>query len=334
MIGQSLYPWQAQAWRKLTQTLEANRLPHALLITGHEGVGKQSFALALIARLFCKTATGEQLACGECSNCKLIAAESHPDFVSITVEEGKTQIAVQQVRDVIAHLGMKSYRGEEKVALLSPAEAMNVSSANSLLKTLEEPTEGTVLVLVTAKPSRLPATILSRCQRLEIKPPETAEALQWLNSEHGKADWAPVLAFAAGAPLRAAELHQAGFSERIAGLEQQVADIVAGRSDPTAVAADWAGNEPELCMAWLKMWTGHLIRGRTLGTLTLNLSGADARKIENFIQNIDLKMIFNYLDDVNRASRLLETPINKQGLMEAVLVPWGHGLKRAVPIAD
>ena len=159
MSTQSLYPWQERTWETLMKSLNTGRLPHALLITGPDGLGKQRLAEALVARVFCKQASDRQLACGSCGNCQLISAASHPDFVRLTVEEGKTRIAVQQVRDMIAHLGMKSYRGDEKVALVYPADSMNASSANSLLKTLEEPTDGTLLILVTARPSRLPATI-------------------------------------------------------------------------------------------------------------------------------------------------------------------------------
>jgi DNA polymerase-3 subunit delta' len=328
------YPWQEQAWRTLTATLESGRLPHSLLINGPAGVGKHQLALALVARIFCKQAKGEERACGHCGNCQLIAAGSHPDYVCLTVEEDKTRIAVQQVRDMIAHLGMKSYRGAEKVALVHPADAMNMNSANSLLKTLEEPTDGTLLILVTSRPSRLPATILSRCQRVEIRPPGREQALAWLVQEHGKADWGPALAFAAGAPLKAAELCQAGYAARITSLEQQIGAIVAGRADPTAVASEWAGKDPDFCLEWLKMWTGHLIRGRSLGNLDISLEGVEGKKLESFIQLIDLRMIFKYLDDVNRSFRLLETTVNKQSLMEAVLIPWAHELKRVLPIAE
>lgn len=334
MTTRSLYPWHEQTWETLMKSLNSGRLPHALLISGHDGLGKQGLAEALVARVLCQQATDLQLACGRCGNCQLIAAASHPDFVRLTVEEGKTRIAVQQVRDMIAHLGMKSYRGNEKVALVYPADSMNASSANSLLKTLEEPTDGTLLVLVTARPSRLPATILSRCQRMEIKPPGHDLGIQWLEQEHGKADWGPALAFASGAPIKALALHKAGFAQRIVDLEKQIGAIVAGRSDPTAVAAEWASKDPQLCLEWLKVWAGYLIRGRSLGSLDMISGGADAKTLKSFIQNIDLKMFFKYLDDVNRSFRLLETTVNKQSLMEAVLIPWAHGLKRVQPIAD
>jgi DNA polymerase-3 subunit delta' len=169
---------------------------------------------------------------------------------------------------------------------------------------------------------------------MEIKPPGREAALDWLAKEHGGANWGPALAFAGGAPLKAIELNKAGYAARIVSLEQQIGAIVAGRADPTTVAFEWAGKNPALCLEWLKMWTGHLIRGRSLGTLDISLDGVDGEKLESFIQNIELKMIFKYMDDVNRAFRLLETTVNKQSLMEAVLIPWAHGLKRVLPIAE
>lgn len=336
MDNLDIYPWQVPAWGRVTASITEGRLPHALLVTGPGGLGKLRFAQCLAARVFCQQAVGDQPACGSCGNCRLIAADSHPDLLLVTVEPEKTQIAVQQIRDLIGHLGMKSYRGGAKVALVYPADAMNVNSANSLLKTLEEPTDSTLLVLVTSRPGRLPATILSRCQRIDMKAPQRKDALAWLADQAGAEEsaWQAVLDFSSGAPLRALDLQQAGFSDRILELEQQLSDIVSGKKDPAAVASDWASRDAELCVDWLKMWTGYLIRGRSVGTLDIRLSADRAGALDKLINNIDLRSLFKYLDDINRSLSLLDTSVNRQGLMEALLLPWAHGLRRVQGIAD
>lgn len=328
------YFWHDTAWHRLMASVSAGRLPHALLVTGQEGLGKLALARRLAARVFCQRATGTQDACGECGNCRLLAGESHPDLMSVTVEADKTQISVTQVRELIGHLGMTSYRGGAKVALLYPADAMNASSANSLLKTLEEPTDNTLLVLVTARPGRLPATILSRCQRVELKVPSRDEALAWLAREHGGQEWEAVLDFAEGAPLRAVALQERGFAQRMDELRGQLAEIAAGKADPAAVAASWAARDPELCVSWLKMWTGYLIRNRCVGTLDISVPEDRSGALSKLIQDIDLRVLFNHLDDINRSMYLLDTPVNRQGLMEALLLPWAHGLRRIQAIAD
>jgi len=243
---------------------------------------------------------------------------------------------VQQIRDLIAHLGMKSYRGGAKVALVFPADAMNVNSANSLLKTLEEPTDNTLLVLVTSRPGRLPATILSRCQRIDMKAPERADALAWLSGQMDASGvvWEAALDFSGDAPLRALDLLQAGFSDRVRELERQMSDIVSGKKDPAAIASDWASQDSALCLDWLKMWTGYLIRERSVGNLDIRLPGDRSGALRELIENIDLKILFKYLDDINRSLNLLDTSVNRQGLMEALLLPWAHGLRRVQGIAD
>jgi hypothetical protein len=77
-----------------------------------------------------------------------------------------------------------------------------------------------------------------------------------------------------------------------------------------------------------------LIRERSIGSLNISLGGVDGKKLESFIESIDLRALFKYLDDLNRSFRLLETTVNKQNLMEAILIPWAHELKRVQPIAD
>ncbi len=175
-----LLPWHDAACDRLTAAVAAQRLSHGLLLQGPAGVGKERFASALAAALFC-TGRGERLvACGECAECVLSKAGTHPDLHWLRIPEDKKSIGVDQVREVCEQLAMTSMRRGYRVAVIAPAEKMTSSAQNALLKTLEEPAPRTVLVLVTARPSALLATLRSRCQRIEVARPGNALALRWL----------------------------------------------------------------------------------------------------------------------------------------------------------
>ncbi|MBI5040490.1 MAG: DNA polymerase III subunit delta', partial [Gammaproteobacteria bacterium] len=155
----SPYPWQDTEWAQLRARAAQRRLPHALLVTGPAGVGKCDFADAFARSLLCKHPAGDGSACGNCEACHLVRAGTHPDYLTVTFIEDKTQIGIDQIRELCRALALKSHAGGYKIAIVTPAERMTVEAANSLLKTLEEPTDNTLLMLVTEQPARLPATI-------------------------------------------------------------------------------------------------------------------------------------------------------------------------------
>ena len=152
--------------------------------------------------------------CGACPSCVLLRADSHPDLHTVGLADDAQQVKVDQIRALIETLSLSSYRGGYKVAIVENAETLNANGANAFLKTLEEPTADTLLMLI-AKPShRLPATIASRCQRLTLKAPAREEALAWLQErDPAVPDWDSALALAAGAPLLALELPPAALAE-------------------------------------------------------------------------------------------------------------------------
>lgn len=212
-----LLPWHEDAFRQLRTLHENARLGHAWLFAGHAGTGKLALATVFAQSLFC-TAPVDGLGCGTCADCKLFLADStsdkhsdlrgHPDFRVIQPE--KKLITVDQVRDTIEFAQNMSRRGGMKVLVFEPAEAMNLSAANALLKLLEEPPQRTLLLLVSHQPGLLLATIRSRCQLLRRGLPPTDMALSWLASQGLAGDAALALQRAGGAPLRALAQSDAG----------------------------------------------------------------------------------------------------------------------------
>lgn len=222
-----IYPWQEEAWKGLAERLEA--LPHAVLIRGPQGVGKLALAERLAQSLLCESPDPRRVPCGECEGCRWFHAGSHPDFrrvepdaLAVRTEDGgdegaappagrtskpSTEIRVEQIRSLDGFLGLRSHRGRRRVALVHPAENMNPNAANALLKSLEEPPLGAFFVLVTHRPGRLLATVLSRCLAVPVGLPDRAAARAWLEAQGTRdADWA--LAYAAGAPLQALAVAQ------------------------------------------------------------------------------------------------------------------------------
>ncbi len=210
-------PWHAEPWARLQARRQRGAMPHALLVCGAEGLGKRSFAQRFIHGLLCQQPGDDGQACGHCRSCLLLAAGTHPDRVALTFglrkdRTPRSEIVVDQIRQLSARLAMASQFGGWQVALIDPADAMNAAAANALLKTLEEPATQTLLVLLADAPWRLPQTIRSRCQRVEFKLPPGDEAMTWLHSRQ-VSDPASALAAAGGNPGLAERLHHDGALE-------------------------------------------------------------------------------------------------------------------------
>lgn len=221
-------PWQrdlASAWLE-----NRERFAHAWLIHGLTGIGKQHFALAAAASLLCQS-TEKGLACGRCQACLWLAAGNHPDIRrirpdAIALEEGtpgeiaeaepsatrrapSREIRIDQLRELNTWFNTATHRGGWRVAVLYPAHALNVVSANALLKVLEEPPPHTVFLIVADAPDRLLPTLVSRCRRLPLPVPPVDDSLDWL-TQQGVEDPAVWLAAASNAPIRAHRLAGSG----------------------------------------------------------------------------------------------------------------------------
>jgi len=144
------------------------RLAHALLFAGPDGVGKRSVALAFASWVHCQA--GGSDACGACASCRQIAAGSHPDVQLVTVPTGKKEIGVDRVRELRRFVQLRPVLGKTKVAIIDDAPFLTVAAQNALLKTLEEPPAHSLLVLIASNPDALLATVRSRCQRLQFAP--------------------------------------------------------------------------------------------------------------------------------------------------------------------
>ncbi|KAA9001207.1 DNA polymerase III subunit delta' [Affinibrenneria salicis] len=177
------YPWLNAPYRQLVAQHQAGRGHHAVLLHALPGMGEASLAWALSRWLMCRQTDGFK-SCGVCHDCRLMEAGNHPDWYSLTPEKGRHSLGVDQIREVLDKLYQRSRQGGAKVVWLPLSEQLTEAAANALLKTLEEPPENTWFLLGCREPTRLLATLRSRCLHCYLAAPDEARSIQWLNSRH------------------------------------------------------------------------------------------------------------------------------------------------------
>ena len=258
-----IYSWQQGSWDTLSQGRRNNHMPHALLLAGPEFCGKYDFARALAKSLLCeKRDVNTQAACNDCKSCSLFEADSHPDFSTVQLAEKKSQIVVDQIRKLNEFVYLsRSYEGS-RVVIIAPVERLNINAANSLLKTLEEPPEKTVLILVSSNPSQLIPTIRSRCQVLHLPQPTLQQATEWLSTQTIENSPDELLAAAGGKPMLAKQLDE---GERLATRKELATDILKllrGNHSLTNVAKKWEKTPKADLLDWQLQWVQAMIKSQ------------------------------------------------------------------------
>ena len=235
-------PWQARIHDQVRQALDSGRLGHALLFCGPARLGKRAVAEALAAHVL-GAESDPRVA-------QLLAAGTHPDFHQVSfvpTKDGsklRSEIVIEQIRELSTKLGLTPQYGSAQVAIIDPADAVNTAACNALLKTLEEPQPGRHLWLVAANLARLPATIRSRCQRIEFRLPPRDEALAWLHSNgHAPDEAAEALDAARGHPGLAADWLNNGGMVLRREVAHDLAGLAKGELAVVATAQRWSGDE-------------------------------------------------------------------------------------------
>jgi DNA polymerase-3 subunit delta' len=330
-------PWLHAAQQRLRAALAAQRLPHSLLVLSNPGLGAEHLANWITALVLCESADSRP--CGVCASCQLLRADSHPDSHVVRLDEDAHQIKVDQVRGLIESLALKSYRGGYKVAVIEGAESLNANGANAFLKTLEEPTANTVLIMIARPSHRLPATIASRCLRLTLQAPSTEVATAWLQAhartgtagaaaepatvgaageDAATRSWDAALALAGGAPLRALELNASGIAALDADMKESLRQLAAGSVDVTLLADRWMKSDPGLRITWLENWITQRVRA-SLAAATSRQS-AEPVGLPAALLKPKIRALFELLDAARDLRRLASTGMNQQLALEALLL--------------
>ncbi len=220
---------QEKAKKILDGIFARKRIPHAFLFSGPDGVGKALFARGVAAAINCRQKREEPLfACGRCASCRKIIHRNHPDFQIVAPQNGVMKIS--QIRQLIKELEYPPYESSMRVVLLEDAHTMGREAANALLKTLEEPQPGNLLILTASSAQKMLETISSRCQKIPFFSLESVDIIQILRQEGlGEDEAALVARLGDGSPGAALELQKTGivplWREIIAFLSRPVVSV-------------------------------------------------------------------------------------------------------------
>ena len=348
-MSKVLTPWQERVYAQACDAIDRGRLAHGLLFCGPALIGKRLVAERLAARLLCEAGQGAARPCGTCRGCRLDAARAqqdppatrpdgslvhpwglsgHPDLMFVghawndkaSPPRMRTEIVIDQMRAIPERLALTPQYGGAQVVLVDPADAINHAAANALLKTLEEPQDGRYLWLLSTEPARLPATIRSRCQKLEFRLPPRDEAQAWLQEQGHPAK-------AAGEALDAARGHPGlahawlehgdlALRREVAGDLSQLAD---GRLAVVATAQRWTADE----QAGLRL--------RFAADIALEQANALASQATagGLTDPVRSRRLAAWFDAANRTRDLLRTTVRADLAMVELLLAWREGVAPA-----
>ncbi|MFZ2161942.1 MAG: DNA polymerase III subunit delta' [Sideroxyarcus sp.] len=324
------YPWQTESWQAL-QGLRA-RLPHALLLRGAQGIGKLDLALNFAQAMLCEKPNADGSACQECNSCHWFVQDSHPDFRfiqpdSLSVEEGEEkpggkkpsrEISVDQIRDLSNFANLSAHCGGYRIVLIHPTEAMNNNAANSLLKTLEEPTDKLLFLLVTHKPQQLLPTILSRCLSFTVHTPTREVGTAWL-AQQGVKNPEHALAQTGFAPLQALDWAESGegAEERgiLLGAIRQPAKM-----DALALADSLQRSAPVFVIHCLQQWCHDLSSAKLAGSV--RYFPDQTEELVKLAGSVSTVALMRFQKELLEARRAAFHPLNPKLFLESLLLAY------------
>lgn len=322
------YAWQTKLWQRLMAQPE--RLPHALLLEGPRGIGKRDFAMALVAARLCETPHADGQACGHCTACHWISQAAHPDLRLLEpltgdneeeAEQGTTrkkqEITIAQVRALAEFVNLSSHRAGSRLVLIHPAESLNPAAANGLLKTLEEPSQNSTLVLVSHQANFLLPTIKSRCHRISMPQPTATQSSDWLTQQG--LEQAPLcLALAGGAPLLAREYAD---SQYLQARQHFLSALQKPKQlNWLQLAEQGAKADLPARFDWLQKWLTDLVTVRMAGRVRYNLDFVSS--LQDLAVQVNLMRVQQFASELAQIKRRLKHPLNPQLLLESVLLSY------------
>lgn len=320
----SPYPWQRPLWQGLMERVAQQRLPHAILLTGSVGIGKRHLADCLAHSLLCDSRRQDGTACGQCRSCLLLAAGSHPDYLRLEPEEEGKGIGIDKVRSLAGFQSLKSQYSRGQVIQIQPADSLNINAANALLKTLEEPSGDTTLILATDRPMSLLATIRSRCQLITLRPAFGEESEAWLRNklQHTELYSDSLLSMSGGSPLRA--LHWAENGE-LEWREARCAELQALERDErsaVALAQGWYDIGTERILPWFYGVVLDLLRLKQIPQAAPLSNPRLHQQLHSLADKVDLVFLQQLGERMHEWMRLMRGQINQQLLLEELLLAW------------
>lgn len=312
-------PWQQSQWQRLTDRANQEKLPHALLLIGTEGLGKLLFAKAFSQLLLCQSGASNGIACGKCKSCRLFKSDTHPDFKIISPEEKGKAIKIDQIRSLLTFVNQTKHQSLYQIVIVSPADSMNLSSANALLKILEEPpSEKALFILTSDQLHQIPLTVRSRCQLISFGIDYT-QSLQWLKEKgHDDTSMDLILAYTHGSPFLAMDLIENDEWTKEQTIARELLRLIKGEENPIALASRFEKEDFDRYLKSLMFWISEFIRVRS-NIKSQYIDDQQYKAIYNITsKRLSLELLFKYFSfllEVKKAqnSRL---NLNKTLIME------------------
>ena len=325
MMSSARYPWQEQVWKRLLA--DKNKLHHALLLRGRHGIGKLDFAITLAKSLLCEHPNQQGQACGQCSSCGWFDQDNHPDFRLLTPEqesskdeEGakpskkKTQILIEQIRELSDFLALSSHKSDGlRIVLINPAEGLNQASGNALLKMLEEPPPNVMFIMVAHQPQKILPTIMSRCQKVDMPVPSRQESLDWM-AKHGIAQAEEMLDYAGGSPLQVLN-DEEGAALYSSSMIKQLA--MGGQLDIFQAAGACLELGMENAITALQKWCYDLILCRMTHQARYHV--AQSLTLKKLAQGLKLASLIDFIKMLADAKKSANHPLNNELQLERLL---------------
>lgn len=332
----TLYPWQQATWLRI-QTMRA-KLPHALLLSGKSGIGKLAFAQSLAKSLLCSSRQPIGDACHQCPNCTWFNEGNHPDFRLISPEQDADSatedapttkkaakksvvIKIEQIRELNQFLALSNHQQDGvRVVLICPAEALNLASANALLKMLEEPPQNTIFLLISHLPQRLLPTIISRCQVIDMPLPHENEASDWLNNQ-GVKYASSQLAYAGGSPLLARQQVEEGGNawKDLAQSLSAGAKLNPFVSAPQFLSTSLSANM-DFALTALQKWCCDLLSCKLAQQVRYHIEYTSA--LQALSKSVNLNLLLDFNAKLIDARKMASHPLNNELQLENILLRY------------
>ena len=322
---EKILPWHDTLWSRILQMAAQDRIPHALLLCGPQGMGKTLFGQRLIDYLLCQSPSTQGQACGQCKSCTLLKTGNHPDLKTVIPTNTSQTITVDQIRELIQFCTLTANYNRYQIVTIAPAEAMNRNAANSLLKLLEEPPSDTLILLLSHRPMALMATIRSRCQRLDFSRPELAILKHWLNTKLPNITTTDLLLNLSNqAPLAALSLVETEGMKKRQALFSDLNQLLNGKVDPIKIVENWQALDPPHLLSWLISWTMDLIRFASTQRTVYILNQDQLELLQHWGKQFSLSHLYQLLDLQQETLRLImsSSTVRLQGLLETIAITW------------
>jgi len=306
----------------LRLALDNGRLHHAYLFVGPDGIGKRTVALALAKAIHCRETKNDF--CDRCRDCARIQAGNHPDVRLVQTLEDKKEISIKQVRELEKELNFRSFSGKRKIAIIDPATLLNASSQNALLKTLEEPPQNSMIVLIAPNAGALLPTLRSRCLRISFGPLARDEVARYLMSKEGmnQDDASLRAALSMGSLGAAIKFDKDELLEKRRSWAALLLSLSAGDYRGAIAAAEAIASNKEECLGfleWAETWYRDLLVHAATGNSDEMVNVDMLTEIESQSAKGDFEQMLASFAQTARAAGRIQRNLNRRMVIERFL---------------